>query len=274
MSHPSPDRRSILLAVIGAVVSALLLVPVFANGGAAPGVPMAEQRVGTCHDQPTVEEFYTHSDARPAVECAAPHRSETVALRNLPERWAQRDEPISLEAQQVLAPTLECGYGDIARYVGSDALNPHWFITTEVRFPTEAQWERGERRYRCDAVAAVTTGTDRPTRTGTLRRIMERPASAVIRPCLAGAVLVPCSEPHDSEVVGPGGPLDGAERKQFEQAACPKAGRSFLGGAPRRGLRIAVIDDRPGSVLCVVTIEPGHPLLEGTLAAQARGTTS
>ena len=265
--------RTVRLVVLGIVLAVLAVAPGLVGGDPDPGVGMEDQGVGTCHDYPTVEEYYSPSDTRPPVPCTEPHLAETIAVRELPADVASRDQRPSLEAMQRLGPSLDCSYADVVAYLGSDDENPHWFVTTQVRFPTEQEWADGERRFRCDAFTAVTTGIDRPIRRGSLRDVMERPESAAVRPCLAGPEIVPCSRPHDSEVVGGEAPPAGPERTRFAERVCPEAVAAFLGDEGE-DLVAAVHDTAGGRAFCVATIRSGDPLLEGTHAVQAGGASS
>ncbi|WP_254126810.1 septum formation family protein [Aquihabitans sp. G128] len=265
-------RARLLGPVVAVLATVVAIVPSLVGGRAADGVGMAGQRAGTCHDLLEIEEQYAVSDARPPVPCAATHLAETMALKRLPARLADSAERPSLERLQLLAPGLSCGYADVVRYLGSDPLDPHWFVTTEVRFPSAAAWAKGERRFRCDVVGSRRDSDGRPTRRGSLRKIMETPTSAAVRPCLLEGSIVPCDLPHDSEVVaGEGPPVGGgAPRAEFEDS-CPIAVSAFVGGKLPAGTAAAVTDLVPGHAYCVLRLPPAAGPQRGTRAVQAKG---
>jgi len=236
---------------------------------------MAEQRPGACHDYDTLEDLHAVSDANPPVSCVGPHVSETMVVRRLPAPIARRPSRPSIEELRALASTLPCGAAQVSRYVGSDRIDPHAFLAIDVKFPTVAEWAKGERRFRCDLRLGTSGIAGKLVTRGALRGIMHHPASATIRPCLNGPSVVSCGQAHQAEIVGTEGPAPGSAagpRKRFATETCPVMAAAFLGAQPRAlGLTSSATEQVDGHTYCVVATTSGGMALVGTSAAQANG---
>ncbi len=276
-----PPRRSFAPAFVAVLLGFAAIAPALAAAPDRAGLALGLQRVGACHIYGSTLELGAVSDATPTVACRGPHQSETVAISPLPAAVAVQHRRPSIARLREAVSTLPCGFAEVAAYVGSDPVNPHWFLSTEVRVATAAEWRAGERRYRCDVLVEgrASPGHLAPVRTGTLRLLMHRPESATIRPCLLEGSLVPCSRKHDTELFGSEIPPDAAgaadSRPLYETVICPRLAKTFLGREPRRAeVEVVLVEAMPARRWCALVVPQGRRPRAGTLAAQATGTTA
>jgi hypothetical protein len=179
--------------------------------------------VGDCYDLPPAQVADPLVSPGP-VECTAPHDAETVFVLATALDHEQ-DYPRHV-AETPSGPVLGSGDGDDGRpgnpvssslsavcnghlvtsYLGGDdsAAMDYVFADFAARLPSEHDWAAGARWVRCDAVYGYGAAQAAP---GLMRKALERPDAASFRLCLGlqltGALpLVPCSSPHQAEVIG------------------------------------------------------------------------
>lgn len=114
----------------------------------APAASAEEPAVGTCYTykKATLDEV---SSPAPGIACTARHTAETYYVRTLPEAFGL---PSKSSAAQRLSASEPCTNQALNAYVGMpDRKLPSRFQTA-VLFPTDEQWQAGERWMRCDAV--------------------------------------------------------------------------------------------------------------------------
>ncbi|MGZ6734333.1 MAG: septum formation family protein [Nocardioides sp.] len=139
------------------------------------------------------------SNADAAVSCSEPHDSETYAVGELDEKFADAayDDPaIDTWAYQTCAAAFPT-------FLGSDQSTAMRSLLTWIWFrPSKAAWEAGARWYRCDVLGGSATQhsyVDLPTTTeGLLSGRPADPWMACARgKTVASGTTVPCSMPHD-----------------------------------------------------------------------------
>jgi hypothetical protein len=282
------DRR-----VTGTVAGSVLTVVVLAqtwhvDDSWAGAVPTTEQPVGSCHAFRTDSERHALSDVAPTVPCDRTHQTETVAVRELDGPFAARGERLSPEERLRFNNEL-CGDLDVRGYLGAGPRDDYRFVGVVLRLPTEDEWRRGVRSYRCELTAEDEDPKNPPTVSETLRDILARPSGDRFRRCWADAdVQVRCAEPHRSESVnataplppdrrtGPANGLSDEQRAALDAVAAPLCEpfvSEFLGRAvgdtPYRPVAHPTEDGR--AVECGVGLPPDQPPATGSLARSARG---
>ncbi|GAB3856241.1 hypothetical protein GCM10029963_52240 [Micromonospora andamanensis] len=160
---------------------------------------------GVCHEADFAE--VVPLGAYAPVDCAAPHRVETVHVGAFP---AARDEPPSTGSAELRTAFADCD-NRANGYVGDNWRAGR--LRLAVAVPSEPGWGAGSRWYRCDLmeVSTVEAGARVVLRTGSLRDAL-RTASPLRLSCQqtrtdgGGVVqtLVPvaCTERHDAEFAG------------------------------------------------------------------------
>lgn len=134
---------------------------------AAPGAftPVAE----VCHEADFADAVSLAAYA--PVDCATPHRVETVHVGTFP---AERKEP-----PPVASPELRTAFADCDKrangYVGDNWRAGR--LRLAVAVPTGAGWAAGSRWYRCDLMEVTTAeaGAKVVTRSGSLRNALRPP---------------------------------------------------------------------------------------------------
>ncbi|GIJ21822.1 septum formation family protein [Micromonospora lutea] len=173
--------------------------------GALPPPGPFTPAAGVCHEADFAE--VVPLGAYAPVDCAAPHRVETVHVGTLP---AARNEPPPTGSAELRTAFAECD-NRANGYVGDNWRAGR--LRLAVAVPSEPGWAAGSRWYRCDLmeVSTVEAGARVVLRTGSLRDVLKT-ASALRLSCQqtrtgqGGVVqtLVPvaCSERHDAEFAG------------------------------------------------------------------------
>ncbi|QOC89989.1 septum formation family protein [Micromonospora craniellae] len=166
-----------------------------------PFTPAAE----VCHEPeftPTVS-----LAAYAPVDCAQPHRVETVYVGALP---AERAAPPAVGTTEMRTAFAECDKR-ASGFVGDDWRAGR--LRLAVAVPSEPGWAAGSRWYRCDLME-VTTAEAAATvvvRTGSLRDALRTPSPVRLgcqqtRSGRGGVVqtlvAVDCAKRHDAEFVG------------------------------------------------------------------------
>ncbi|WP_283137179.1 septum formation family protein [Rhizohabitans arisaemae] len=238
-------------------------------------VSSAAMEIGDCHRLELPEELYNGSDVAPPVPCNEPHQTETYMLTRYSGPIAAHRERPSPE-QLVKEIDRLCDYRPIRPYLGAGPMDGQWGVAIWGKFPTRAEWLRGDRTLRCDLLGPTLVAARGPELTVPLRGIMVRAESAVVRRCRLGPADVTCAQPHDVEWVEP--PVDlppgrypGVRRvARLAEEMCRVNAANFVGG-PLRGLRLRLEPPGPDRwrrddrrVECWLGREDGAPVV-GTL---------
>jgi hypothetical protein len=270
------DRRAVAGEVVGRALRALtalgagsLAVGTLGLAWVHPselesGPALTHPRAGDCHRYLSPEEASAVADLTRATPCHQPHSLEVVAILPVPAPIRARRTRPSAEQLRSLQGVVGCSGALVRRYVGGDAIDRHWFVAADVRWPSEAEWAAGVRRARCAAVPSRRDALGRPTWRGSMRQLMHRPASAAIRPCLLGRRMVPCDQEHAVELHGvPWG-------AQPSRALCELVAPAFLGQRPAQlDLRSTFVEVDGGLRWCGIT-RVDATTWRGTVAAHAR----
>jgi Septum formation len=184
------------------------------------------------------------------IGCDRPHEYEVMRSGRLPANASTTyPPPVSTVVRPICRSTLPV----YLRSADADASR----LETVSFWPTEAQWNNGDRWYAC---LLVERGTDnKPTRrTGRLAGALAGGLGAfqrcqVDKPLSSGPLrIVPCDRPHQSEAVPgvlvlgkpadpPPDPMDMATRYVDH---CTKAVNTYLGG-PRPGVTPSSVGPLP-----------------------------
>ncbi len=271
----SPDdgrlRRATLVVAILAIGAAIV-----GQGSSRPdpwrGTVGGRPSVGQCHRVGVAEEGAAPSDPSAPVPCTEGHETEVIGVVDLPADLAAAARRPTASELDAVTPDLDCGHEQVARLVGSGELDLHWFITTEVRFPTPRQWDDGARWARCDARVNRLGAVGPNLSEVALRGIMSTPASEDVRRCVETSV-VPCSHLHWAEIVEIGTiPIDRSDpgRAWMEHEVCPYAAIAFVGAdLDDLGLEARVVDLADGRSFCVVALPAGSEPVTGTWSVMA-----
>ncbi|TDB70974.1 septum formation family protein [Micromonospora sp. KC721] len=145
-------------------------------------------------------------DAYAPVDCAVPHRVETVHVGAFP---ADRAEPPATGSPELRGAFAECDT-KATGYVGDDWRAGR--LRLAVALPTRPGWAAGSRWYRCDLSELDTTEAAAKvlTRTGSLRDALKGPSKLRLgcQRTTEGGVRVrtltpvDCAVAHDAEFVG------------------------------------------------------------------------
>ena len=169
-----------------AVLAAGLVVPVAAS---------AQPVVGACFDYP-MKTPAPISSAAPAISCDAPHTAETYFVRTLPDAFGT---PSASTVSARTVASRPCTTQAMNAYLGMSArVIPSRFLTVVV-FPTDAQWNAGERWMRCDT--ALQLGIDFTPITGTAAAFVAATPAESLNACTRGNpspvknALYPCTPP-------------------------------------------------------------------------------
>lgn len=170
----------------------------------SPFVPPAE----VCHPGDFAETAYLSSYS--PVDCATPHRVETVHVGTFAAATAEATEPPTQDSAEIRAAYAECDTRT-TEYVGADwRLGRLW---VGVAVPSPAAWDGGARWFRCD-VTEVTNVEDNggtASRTASLRDALAEPSPLhltcyAVRNDSNGAIdTMPaeaCDKPHNAEFAG------------------------------------------------------------------------
>lgn len=251
-------------------------------------VPSVEHLIGSCHAFRTDSERYALSDVGPTVQCDRTHQTETVAVRELTGPFAVRGERLSPEERLRFNNEL-CGDLDVRGYLGAGPRDDYRFVGVVLRLPTEDEWRRGIRSYRCELTAEDEDQKNPPTMDETLHDILARPSGDRFRRCWADAdVQVRCTQPHRSESVnatvplppdqytGPVSGLSDERRVALNAVAAPLCEpfvSEFLGRAAGDTLYrpVAHPTEDGRAVECGVGLPSDHPPVTGSLARSAPG---
>jgi hypothetical protein len=193
--------------LLGGGTAGVLLAALLAGCGAAgntsslqaiPFVPKA----GVCHP---VADRVGYRDSYAPVDCAKPHRLETVFVGTFTGPDAARVTPPPSDSSEIRAAFRVCD-AEATKFVGAD-----WrggLLGVQVVNPSTEDWADGSRWYRCDLLTALSledelTATER---TGSLRGEFTHP-SPLAHGCFNAdkdnyLSPVSCTRPHRYEYVG------------------------------------------------------------------------
>lgn len=246
------------VAVPLAVLGVLLTAGCGAATSAGAELPTGSVTVGTCKLKTTAEEVVALSDTSPAVPCTRPHTLQTYALGRLDPAVA------ALGPERPVSEILTARNADVCPltvrgFLGADPLDSQWGLSVFAKYPTRAEWRRGERTVVCDLVADAPVGVV-PTLGVSLEGVLRHDDSARFRLCSRDERLLTCDQPHTAERAGdvPAGDAAG------EEAACTANGLAYTRSAAPQGWRPTVVH-RDGAAQCWLTA------LEGPRTGTLRG---
>ena len=193
--------------------------------------------VGNCFSYPATTLGKASSGA-PAIGCESPHTAETYRVGPLPDDFGL---PSEASPPALLSAGRACTVQAMNTYLGiPDRVLPSRFLTV-VLFPTDAQWNAGERWVRCDVV--LQGGRELVTTTGTAAALVA--ANPVTRfdfctpgePNAVNTKAYPCTKPKknwikvlDYELGGPGSKFPGnADVERRTRNLCEKQGKKYDG---------------------------------------------
>lgn len=160
---------------------------------------------GVCHAD--VQDVGYLSGYRP-VDCARPHRAETMHVGTFIGAQARRSTPPAGGTPEMLAAHTECDR-EVRRAVGADWRSGR--LGLAVVFPSPAAWTGGARWFRCDLTEVASIDESRAVaRTGSLTGALTRDTDLRLRcfePKVSGdeveaMVPVSCTARHHAEFVG------------------------------------------------------------------------
>ncbi len=140
--------RAIKTAIAGALLAGLTF-------GSAPAAVASSATIRPT--QPVQDACYDYraggtkaqAATAPAVPCEGPHTAQTFYVRSLPESFGV---PKDASAKKRLRVAKACTPDAMNAYLGlTNTAIPSRFQIVTV-FPTDAQWNAGERWMRCDVV--------------------------------------------------------------------------------------------------------------------------
>ncbi|MGI9032487.1 MAG: septum formation family protein [Acidimicrobiales bacterium] len=235
----------VVIAVLGAFAMS------FARQVPSP-VPTSAQRPGTCHLAEDPNELIAiPSDTAPPVPCGQPHQTETMFLSRLTGPLAaSKTRPNGELLNQSISG--QCyDYRRVRSYLGAGPNDVTWGILSWARFPTAADWARGDRTLVCQGSSQTDSPTG-PTIDFSLDGVMATPRSARFRLCRTAAVKnVTCDRPHVKELTSPDatlppGPWPGdAVVMTMAVKACTPVIGAYLGGSISTRPELVVQPDAP-----------------------------
>lgn len=167
-------------------------------------VPTAAQRPGTCHLAEDPNELIAMlSDTAPPVPCSQPHQTETMWMSRVTGPLAaSKTRPNGELLNQTISG--QCyDYDSVRAYLGAQPDDTTWGILSWARFPTAAEWARGDRTLVCQGSAQTDTPVG-PTIDFSLAGVMATGHSAMFRLCrTAAGGDVTCDRSHTKELAGP-----------------------------------------------------------------------
>jgi hypothetical protein len=168
--------------------------------------------------EPTAAPLLCHAEdlartaARPtgSVDCAADHRTETVATGTFTADLAGSAHPPAAASASAKAAFADCDK-EAAGFLGADWRTAR--LRMALVLPTAEAWSEGGRWYRCDVVqlTGVGPGGSPQDRAGSLRGALRR-GSDLLLVCnrveidrernVAKVPVAPCDQAHEGEFVG------------------------------------------------------------------------
>lgn len=222
------------LAATSALLAAGLVLP--APASAAPAV-------GSCFDYP-FSTLGKASSAAPAIGCEFPHTAETWFVGTVPDSFGPPSKASQadrlLAARPCTTKAMNAALGMPTRVLPSR-------YRTVVLFPTDAQWNAGERWVRCDA--ALQSGLQFQSTTGTAAAFVAATTQDVLNfctpstPSARNTAAVQCTKPKrnwikvlDRELGGPNSRFPGTSTVLRRSAViCQKIAKKYNGKAEYPG---------------------------------------
>ncbi|MDG4794336.1 septum formation family protein [Micromonospora sp. WMMD1082] len=160
---------------------------------------------GVCHEADFAD--VVPLGAYAPVDCAVPHRLETVHVGAFPDG---RSEPPPIASTELRTAFVECD-NRATGYVGDNWRAGR--LRLAVAVPSGPGWASGSRWYRCDLMEVTTAeaGATVVTRTGSLRDALRPPSPLRLgcqqartdrRGVVQTLVAVDCASRHDAEFAG------------------------------------------------------------------------
>jgi hypothetical protein len=199
-----------------------------------PPRTVTDQGPGTCHHAEDPNELVViPSDASPAVPCDIPHQTETMWTTTVTGPVAASPDRPNGELLNVTFGSACSDYLRIRRYLGAGPNDVTWGINTWSRFPTAADWAKGDRTLACQG-STTTDSPSGPTIDYPISEVMLTSRSARFRKCRSPAGPVTCDRPHIAEAVGPNavltGPWPGAAQEATSAVeSCGPVVTAYLG---------------------------------------------
>lgn len=239
----------------GALVCGIVVL-VVASSAYGPSTPSATSTrdavPGTCHVAEDPNELSAAiSDTAPAVPCDRPHQTETLWTGRVTGPLDAEERRPNPELINAMLGRACDDYWRVRSYLGADAHDSHWGVTTLLKVPTPAEWAEGDRTFRCEATGPP-KGTDGPSLTGTLRGVLRRSDSAAYRLCRSGPAMVTCDRPHDREAMSPDVGLDrpiwpgDQVLHALARPACRALGETYIAASLADRPDVSVVAEVPG----------------------------
>lgn len=240
-----PTALAVTALAAGLLAALAPAAPAAPSAGAAAG-PSASRadlgrlatasvpRPGQCYRY-SVQQAAASSSPTSPVACSAPHTAWTYHVGTFTGRAARVATPTSLLLDR---PAMAACYAKRAAVFGASVdltrIRFAWFV------PTPAQWARGARFFRCDAVAEVGASSYEPLPPRLPSVVASAAGLERFRACArsARAVRVPCSLSHDVKAVATvrlgstSSPFPGSTRIGPSTEKACAAALSALPGAP------------------------------------------
>jgi hypothetical protein len=170
-----------------------------AGPAAAPPPVTATPAPPRCHTEPAAR---TAGSLDGTVDCAAPHRSETIHSGEFTGVAAAAETAPPAGSRALLAVFRECDQ-EAAAALGDDWRTAR--LRLDLVLPSPAAWSAGQRWYRCDLAELTGVGPDGKVaqRSGSLAGALEAPDALLDkRDNVATVADSPCDVRHEGEFAG------------------------------------------------------------------------
>lgn len=206
-------------------------------GLVSPAIAAADPLVGQCYDYPA-KSIRATSTTAPAMDCGAQHTGETYYVRTLPDSFGL---PSKSSLGGRLSASKPCTIAAMNAYLGlSDRSLPTRFLSVP-RFPTDAQWQAGERWMRCDVV--LQGGLELKKLQGPVQSFVTATPKEIFNFCTQGepnavkTAAFPCTDPKrnwvkllNKDLGGAGSKFPGARSvEKSTRKLCGKLGNTYAG---------------------------------------------
>jgi hypothetical protein len=174
-----------------------------ADSGGGGETSIAAPKLGSCRVL-TTDDISQSSNSSPVVDCREEHTAETFAVGSFPTGLtlnAELDDPaLGKYVYRTCTRQFQSFLGGDESLVMRSLLSWAWFR------PTEEQWDRGARWYRCDAIGGSEDSDELRTLPRTAKGLLlGRPddtwMTCIDAETVAGSEKIPCSESHSWRAV-------------------------------------------------------------------------